>query len=90
MSTKLRSHGKSMVVWILLAMLILGLGGFGVRNFSGKIQTVGTVGETEISINDYARALRAEMNAAQAQIGRPRITSYNVCYTKLLRAPGKA
>jgi len=71
MSTKLRSHGKSMVVWILLAMLILGLGGFGVRNFSGRIQTVGSVGETEISTNDYARALRAEMNAAQAQIGRP-------------------
>ncbi|MGD9917644.1 MAG: SurA N-terminal domain-containing protein [Paenirhodobacter sp.] len=71
MSTRLRSHGKSMVVWVLLAMLVLGLGGFGVRNFSGRVQTIGTVGETEITTGDYARALRAEMSAAQAQIGRP-------------------
>lgn len=70
MSTKLRSHGKSMVVWVLLAMLILGLGGFGVRNFSGGIQSIGAVGDTEVTVNDYARALRSEMNAAQAQIGR--------------------
>ncbi|MDD8024786.1 MAG: SurA N-terminal domain-containing protein, partial [Paracoccaceae bacterium] len=68
---KLRSHGKSMVVWVLLAMLVLGLGGFGMANFSGRISTIGTVGQTEIAVNDYARALRQEMNAAAAQIGRP-------------------
>ena len=62
MSTKLRNHGKSMVTWVLLAMLVLGLGGFGVSNFSGGIQSIGAVGETEISVNDYARALRAEMS----------------------------
>ena len=71
MSTKLRSHGKSMVVWVLLAMLVLGLGGFGVTNFSGSIQSIGAVGKTEISVSDYANALRGEMNAATAQIGRP-------------------
>lgn len=71
MSNKLRSHGKSTVVWVLLAMLILGLGGFGVTNFSGRGASIGAVGETEISLNDYARALRSEMNAASAQLGRP-------------------
>lgn len=71
MSNKLRSHGKSTVVWILLAMLILGLGGFGVTSFSGNRAAVGSVGQTEITVNDYARALRAEMNAAAAQIGQP-------------------
>jgi peptidyl-prolyl cis-trans isomerase D len=71
MSNKLRSHGKNMVVWVLLAMLVLGLGGFGMANFSGRISTIGSVGETDVSVNDYARALRQEMNAAAAQIGRP-------------------
>ena len=71
MSTKLRSHGKSVVVWILLAMLVFGLGGFGVTSFTGGIQSIGTVGKTEISVRDYASALRQEMNAASAQIGRP-------------------
>lgn len=71
MSNKLRSHGKGVVVWVLLAMLVLGLGGFGVSNFSGRVQSIGSVGKTEISINDYARALRSGMSAAQAQLGRP-------------------
>ena len=71
MSTKLRSHGKSMVVWVLLAMLILGLGGFGVTSFTGRINSVGTVGETPIPVNDYARALRDEFSAAAATLGRP-------------------
>ncbi|MBW0157363.1 peptidylprolyl isomerase [Sedimentimonas flavescens] len=71
MSNKLRSHGKSVVVWVLLAMLILGLGGFGMTNFGGRTTAIGSVGETEIPVNDYARALRDEMNAATAQIGRP-------------------
>ncbi|SOC12974.1 peptidyl-prolyl cis-trans isomerase D [Rhodobacter sp. JA431] len=71
MSTKLRSHGKSVVVWILLAMLIFGLGGYGVSNFSGGVKSIGTVGETEITVQDYANALRQEMNAAAAQFGRP-------------------
>ena len=70
MSNKLRSHGKSVVVWVLLAMLVLGLGGFGMTNFGGRTTAIGSVGETEISVNDYARALRDEMNAATAQIGR--------------------
>lgn len=73
MSSTLRSHGKNTVVWILLAMLILGLGGFGVGNFSGGVGTIGSVGKTEIELNDYARALSAQIDAASAQAGR-RIT----------------
>lgn len=70
MSSTLRSHGKNTVVWILMAMLILGLGGFGVTNFSGGVRAIGAVGDTEIGVNDYARALRDEMNAASAQLGQ--------------------
>lgn len=71
MSTKLRTHGKGVVVWILLGVMVLGLGGFGVSNFGSGKQVVGSVGDTDITLNDYARALRQEMNAAQQQIGRP-------------------
>ncbi|WP_286789518.1 SurA N-terminal domain-containing protein, partial [Thioclava sp. UBA3469] len=68
---KMRSHGKSVVVWILLAMLILGLGGFGLRNFSGSAKAVGAVGDTKITVDDYARALRQEMQQRSQQLGQP-------------------
>ncbi len=71
MSNKLRSHGKSMVVWVLLAMLVLGLGGFGMSNFSGRLSAIGSVGETEVSVNDYARALRDALTSTGQQMGRP-------------------
>ncbi|WP_078606251.1 SurA N-terminal domain-containing protein [Thioclava sediminum] len=68
---KMRSHGKSVVVWILLAMLILGLGGFGLRNFSGSAKAVGAVGDTKITVDDYARALRQEIQQRSQQLGQP-------------------
>ncbi|WP_371223822.1 SurA N-terminal domain-containing protein [Roseovarius sp. 2305UL8-3] len=59
--------GKSTIsktaVWILMGLLILGLGGFGVTNLSGNVRSVGSVGETQIDVRDYARALRNEINA---------------------------
>ena len=71
MSSSFRSHGKNTVVWILMALLILGLGGFGLTNFSGTLSAIGAVGQTKITVNDYARALRSEIDATSAQIGRP-------------------
>jgi peptidyl-prolyl cis-trans isomerase D len=68
---KLRSHGKSVVVWILLAMLVLGLGGFGFSSFSGNVKSVGAVGETQIPVTEYARALRQEMQSRSQQLGQP-------------------
>ncbi|MGR3712276.1 MAG: SurA N-terminal domain-containing protein [Shimia sp.] len=59
------------LVWILMAMLILGLGGFGVTNLGGTIRSVGDVGGKDISVDDYARGLQEEMSAYQAQIGQP-------------------
>ncbi|WP_281967377.1 peptidyl-prolyl cis-trans isomerase [Roseovarius nanhaiticus] len=58
-------------MWVLMGLLILGLGGFGVTNLGGNITRIGTVGDTEIGINDYARALRQEVNAVVAETGRP-------------------
>lgn len=67
----LRTHGKSTIVWILMGLLLLGLGGFGVTNFSGGTTGVGSVGDTKITANDYARALRSEINAYAQQTGQP-------------------
>ncbi|QYX58372.1 peptidyl-prolyl cis-trans isomerase [Roseovarius sp. SCSIO 43702] len=56
-------------VWILMGLLILGLGGFGITNLSGTVRTVGSVGDTEITVEDYARALRDELAATEAEDG---------------------
>lgn len=57
-------------VWVLLALLILGLGGFGITSFGGSVRKIGTVDGQEISTNDYFRALRQEMDALSRQAGR--------------------
>ena len=59
------------VTWILLALLILSLGGFGITQFGQSAQTVATVGDVEISANDYARAVQNQMSALQQQTGQP-------------------
>ena len=56
-------------VWILLGLLIIGLAGFGTGNFGGRTNSVGSVGDKEIGVNEYARALQNQMNAASAQFG---------------------
>lgn len=64
-----KGKGTSIVVWALMAMLVLGLGGFGITNFGGGVSSIGKVGEREIDVNDYARALQQQMNALSAQFG---------------------
>jgi peptidyl-prolyl cis-trans isomerase D len=66
-----KSVVKETAVWVLMGMLILGLGGFGVTNFSGGVSTVGTVGDAEITADDYARAFQAQLNAFSQQVGQP-------------------
>ena len=55
--------------WILVAMLIAGLGGFGIQSFGGGQRAVGSVGNQEMSTNAYARALREELNNLSQQFG---------------------
>ncbi|MTH58280.1 peptidylprolyl isomerase [Paracoccus litorisediminis] len=66
----MRGKGKSTIVWLLMGMLVLGLGGFGVTNFSGGTADIGSVGEVEVSSQDYARALRNEMQDFAARTGK--------------------
>jgi peptidyl-prolyl cis-trans isomerase D len=68
-----RPRGKvqEVAVWTLMGMLIVGLGGFGVTSFSGGVTKVASVGDIEISTDDYARALQTQINAFAQQFGQP-------------------
>ena len=66
---KKKGKGTSIVVWVLMAMLVAGLGGFGITNFGGGLTAIGTVGDREITVNDYARGLQQELNALSQQVG---------------------
>lgn len=67
----LRTHGKSTIVWLLMGLLILGLGGFGVTSFSGGSSEIGSVGETKVTASEYARALQNQLNEYTRQTGQP-------------------
>lgn len=58
-------------MWVLMGLLIIGLGGFGVTNLGGTVRSVGQVGTAEIDVQTYARALQTEINALAAQRGSP-------------------
>jgi len=66
-----KRKGSTVLVWVLMAMLIAGLGGFGVTNFGGGTARIATVGDRPIDVTDYARALQQELQAFSAQIGQP-------------------
>ncbi len=57
------------LVWAILLLLIVGLGGFGVTNFGGTVQRIGKVGDTPITVDEYARELQQQIRAAEQQIG---------------------
>ncbi|WP_300550822.1 peptidyl-prolyl cis-trans isomerase [Roseovarius sp.] len=59
------------LVWILMGLLVIGLGGFGATNLSGTVRSIGAVGETDIDITTYARALQNEISALEAERGEP-------------------
>lgn len=66
----LRTHGKSTIVWILMGLMVLGLGGFGVTSFSGGSSAIGSVGDTKVTAEEYLRALRSQMQSYQQQTGQ--------------------
>ena len=60
----------SMAVWLLMALLVTGLGGWGVTNFGRNVAAIGSVGSEEIDVNAYARALRNQINALSKKFGQ--------------------
>lgn len=65
-----KAKASNIFVWVLLALLIVGLMGFGATNFGGSIRAVATVGDTEVGIDRYGRELQQELRALGAQTGQ--------------------
>lgn len=62
---------QNIFVWILMALLVVGLAGFGIDGFlSQTVRSVGQVGGRDISTNSYARALQQEIRAIEQQFGQ--------------------
>ncbi len=69
--SSIRKKTSNFIVWIILLLLIVGLGGFGVSNFGGSTAAIATVGDTDVSVDDYYRALQQDLRGFQAQTGQP-------------------
>lgn len=67
---KKKMSAKNIGAAFLMALLALSLLGFGVEGFGGRTQNVATVGDRNITANEYARALQNEMRALQSQFGQ--------------------
>lgn len=57
-------------VWILMGLLFVALAGFGIGSFSGGSSQVGTVGDVEVTADDYFRALNNEVRAQTQESGQ--------------------
>ncbi len=69
MALKAKGLSKAFI-WVLMGLLFLGLIGFGATNLSGTVRTVGSVGDEDIGVDAYTRALQNQMNRIQQQTGR--------------------
>ena len=67
---KSKTSVSKIFVWILLGFLFVGLIGFGTGNLSGNIKTIGKIGETDITVNQYVRALQTELQNTSQQFGQ--------------------
>ncbi|ALI56095.1 SurA N-terminal domain-containing protein [Celeribacter marinus] len=65
-----KGSGGKVIAMGIVGLLILGLGGFGATNFGGTVRSVGAVGDQEVDLNVYARALQNELSALEQQTGQ--------------------
>ncbi len=70
MAKSARKKASNLVVWIILVLLMVGLAGFGATNFGGSVRSIGSVGDSEITTNRYARELDQELRSLAAQTGQ--------------------
>ncbi|MEJ6398727.1 SurA N-terminal domain-containing protein [Yoonia sp. 208BN28-4] len=67
--TTTKKKGPRYGVWFIMILLFIGLLGFGTGGLGGNIRSVGTVGEKEINVATYQRALTDQIRAFEAQVG---------------------
>jgi peptidyl-prolyl cis-trans isomerase D len=69
MAASIGSKTSKVFIWIILLLLIIGLGGFGIGGFGRSLNVIGSVGDKEISANRYIETLRQEISAFEQQSG---------------------
>lgn len=70
MATSVARKKSNIFVWIVLAVLVVSLTGFGVRSIgNGGADAVGVVGSEKVTANDYARAISNRLRAMSQQFG---------------------
>lgn len=69
-AVKAKGQASKAAVWVILALLILGLAGFGATNFGGSLRSIGQVGDAEIRVDAYARAVQQDLRTFQQQTGQ--------------------
>ena len=57
-------------IWVIMGLVVVGLVGFGSFNFGGGGQSIGRVGDTNISANRYFREVNAQLDAIERQFGQ--------------------
>lgn len=70
MAEERRKKKSNLAVWLILGLLILALGGFGIGSFGGSLTSVATVGDREITVEEYGRALQNEQARLTQQTGQ--------------------
>lgn len=70
MANPLRAKSTNYFVWALLALLIVGLIGFGSTSLRGSTRSIGSVGDEQVMIADYARDLNQALQRLSQQTGQ--------------------
>jgi peptidyl-prolyl cis-trans isomerase D len=65
-----KNKAGNAALWVIILLLIVGLAGFGATNFGGSVRTVATVGDAEVDVNEYARAVEAQVRNFQRATGQ--------------------
>lgn len=63
--------GNRWGLWIIVILLVIGLGGWYTGGAGGRTTSIGTVNDLEIEAQDYANALRSQMRSIEEQTGQP-------------------
>ena len=67
---KTKMTAKNIGAGFLMGLLAISLLGFGVEGFGGRTTSIGSVGDRDISTNEFGRALQNELRALQGQAGQ--------------------
>jgi len=72
MLSAMRSSQSNVFVWIIILLLIVGLAGFGISQSGGSNSglAVATVGDQEVTVNDFGQAYQNEMRQMTQTFGR--------------------